>query len=196
MLAARTKNVLETEKDKKDKTDNPNPITYHPRPMADITKEVLDLARTGKGQEKEFRHYFHLTTLLQGLSNPIALLESAVDPETGDTAVHVAAASGHVGVLKTIQGVFVMRCGGTWPVQRGRAPELELELEEQPPYGRAASRKNGAGNTPLHCAAGGGWLDAARAVYAIFCSSYIPVHGGGTSSSRAGRKRGEDVGGR
>lgn len=88
-----------------------------------------------------------------------ASLDATVNEDTGDTILHVAAANGHLAVIKRISAQIWSRCPD-WPKRIQRYC--------------FAVKQNKAGNTALHLAVRQPDIEIVRAVYRFAQNDYLP----------------------
>ncbi|KAL7912415.1 hypothetical protein GGI35DRAFT_252156 [Trichoderma velutinum] len=89
----------------------------------------------------------------------LASLDATTDEHTGDTILHVAAANGHLPVIKTIADQFWSRCPD-WPTRVQRYC--------------FATKRNKAGNTALHLAVRQRDIEIVKAIYRFSQDDFLP----------------------
>lgn len=105
----------------------------------DSIDEILYLARANEAQELD---EFLSNLAGQSKRSKLELIAAAVDPYSKNTALHYAAANGHLDVLKVLL-----------------PPQAEKVIE---PASGPINAVNDAGNTPLHWAALNGHLECVK----------------------------------
>jgi hypothetical protein len=121
-------------------------------PFEVVTQKLLAMAETaGKAH---LMPYLDVTAYAQLWGSPSDLLLTAINPTTGDSIVHCAAATGNINVLNTILYSF-------GPNFR-KMPERERQLWV------LVTHQNLAGDTALHAAARTGSVRGTKGVYRLF----------------------------
>lgn len=114
--------------------------------IEDVFNEILEKARQGEGHA--VREMVSIHRLFWGISEKM-FLELAVVEESLDTVLHIAAANGDLKLMSCICDGFNNR-GTRWPFE----PTRSLLIGQ-----------NANGDTPLHCAARAGHMNAALSLF-------------------------------
>jgi len=94
-------------------------------------------------------------TARQCKTGSVGVLLMAVDPSTGDSLLHSAAAGANVAGVRGIQDAF-------------RTSRLARSFH------MLVAHRNASGDTALHVAVRGGHQDVVTAVYRLFCDDWLP----------------------
>ncbi|KAI0384728.1 hypothetical protein F5Y04DRAFT_220079 [Hypomontagnella monticulosa] len=125
------------------------------KPDARMISDLLEVYRS-------MRDFQNIRNSMVGASHtwschPVGILLMAIDPSTGNSALHVAAASKNLEGLRAVNAEF-----------------RPLQVRLRKPYHMLVSHKNHAGDTMLHVAARTGDVQLLVYVYRIFCHDFLP----------------------
>lgn len=121
-------------------------------PFEVVTQTVLAMAETA--DEARLVPYLQGAAYAQLRAGPSDLLLTAIDPATGDSAIHRAAAAGNIDGLDAILA--------SWGPHFRNVPEMERQLWV------LVTHQNLAGDTALHAAARAGSVRGVKGVYRLF----------------------------
>jgi hypothetical protein len=121
-------------------------------PFEIVTQTLLAMAETT--DKAHLMPYLEATAYAQLRAGPSDLLLTAIDPATGDSVVHRAAAAGNINGLDAIISSF----GPNFRKVPGKERELWVLVTHQ----------NLAGDTALHSAARAGSVRGVKGVYRLF----------------------------
>lgn len=122
-------------------------------PTFDVETQTL-LARAETDDKANFMAYLEWAAYAQLRGNGLNLLLSAIDPTTGDSAIHRAVAAGNLNALDAI----LSGLGRGFGMMPNHTRQFWLLVTHQ----------NLAGDTALHAAARTGSVKATKAVYRLF----------------------------
>ena len=117
-----------------------------------VTQEFLVIAQTA--DYDGLMQYMNHVAYAQLRGGPSDLLVMAIDPATGDSAVHRAAAAGNIDFLNTVLN--------SWGRNFGQVPEMVRRLWV------LVTHQNLTGDTALHSAARAGNLKGVKGIYRLF----------------------------
>jgi hypothetical protein len=121
-------------------------------PFEVVTQTVLAMAETA--DNACFVPYLQGAAYAQLRAGPSDLLLTAIDPATGDSVIHRAAAAGNIDVLNAVLS--------SWGPNFRNVPEMERQLWV------LVTHQNLAGDTALHAAARAGSVRGVKGVYRLF----------------------------
>lgn len=134
----------------------------HPTPARltlseDEIDDVLYLARANETQD--LPQYLQELSQSHAGSSPADILVAAVDSQSGNSALHYAAANGHTEILDIVRTTLT-----------SAAPSPDAAKES---YKSFVNLKNASGNTALHWAALNGHLAAAKTLVSLGADAAI-----------------------
>ncbi|KAH7054245.1 ankyrin repeat-containing domain protein [Macrophomina phaseolina] len=132
----------------------------HPTTPALSEDELDDLLYLARANEtQDLPQYLQQLSQTHAPSSPADVLVAAVDPASGNSALHYAAANGHTEILDIIRTTLA-----------SAAPSPDAAKESYKPF---VNLKNSAGNTALHWAALNGHLAAVKALVSLGADAAI-----------------------